>query len=144
MTWKNSLLTRVEIRKDRNLTMSTTNGQITQVSNFEFIIGSGYTVKQLKLPFTIQGKTLESDFTLRADFSIRDSETKIWKIVENTDDLTAGQLVYTLKITGDYSLTKALTLRLFYDWVANRPVISNSFPTSNINAGFSLRFSLAG
>ncbi|MDP4762344.1 MAG: cell surface protein SprA [Salibacteraceae bacterium] len=144
MTWKNSLLTRIEVRKDRNLTLSTTNGQITEIKNLEFVLGSGYTVKQLKLPFTLQGQTLKSDFTLRADFSVRNSETQIVKIVENERTATAGQLVYSLKVTGDYLLTKALTLRLFYDWVSNTPKISNSFPTSNVNAGFSLRFSLAG
>lgn len=144
MTWKNSLLSRFEIRRDRNITLSTSNGQITEIGNVEYIIGSGYTIKQLQMPFQVRGKTIKSDLTLRADFSIRDSKTLIRKIVEEETQVTNGQLVYTLKVTGDYVLTKALTLRLFYDWVANRPAISNSFPTSNINAGFSLRFSLSG
>lgn len=144
MTWKNSLLTRLEVRKDRNLTLSTTNGQITQIRNFEFIVGTGYTVNQLKLPFPIQGKPVQSNLILRADFSVRNSQTEIWRIVQDEKQISAGQLVYSLKITGDYTLTKALTLRLFYDWVANKPAISNSFPTSNVNAGFSLRFSLSG
>ncbi|GAB4377291.1 MAG: hypothetical protein Kow0075_05590 [Salibacteraceae bacterium] len=144
MTWKNSLLTRLELRRDRNITLSTTNGQVTEIGNIEYIVGTGYTVNNLKLPFEIGGKPVQSDLTLRADFSIRDSKTVIRKIVENETQVTNGQLIYTLKITGDYSLTKALNLRLFYDWVANRPAISNTFPTSNINAGFSLRFSLSG
>ncbi len=144
MTWKNSLLTRVELRKDRNVTLSTSNGQITEIGNLEYIIGTGYTIKDLKMPFEVRGSAIKSDLTLRADFSIRDSKTIIRKIVENETQTTAGQRVYSLKVTGDYVLTKALTLRLFYDWVANRPAISNSFPTSNINAGFSLRFTLSG
>lgn len=144
MTWKNSLLTKVEVRKDRNITLSTTNGQITEIGNVEYIIGTGYTVKDLKLPFQIRGNTVKSDLTLRGDFSMRDSKTVIRKIVENESQITAGQRLYSLKLSGDYVLTKALTLRLFYDWVANRPAISNSFPTSNINAGFSLRFTLSG
>jgi cell surface protein SprA len=144
MTWKNSLLTRVEIRRDRTMTLSTSNNQITEIGNMEYIIGTGYTLKDVKLPFTLRGNALNSDLTLRADFSIRDSRTLIRKIVEEETQTTAGQRVYSLKITGDYVLTQALTLRLFYDWVANRPAISNSFPTSNINAGFSLRFTLSG
>ena len=144
MTWQNSLLTRFEIRRDRNIMLSTSNGQITEIGNVEYIVGSGYTLNQLKLPFPIRGNIVTSDLLLRADFSIRKSETIIRKIVEDETQVTAGQTVYSLKITGDYSLTKALNLRLFYDWVANRPAISNSFPTSNINAGFSLRFTLSG
>ena len=110
----------------------------------EYIVGTGYTLKQLKMPFTVRGNAIKSDLTLRCDFSIRNSKTLIRKIIENEIQTTAGQTVYSLKFTGDYVLTKALTLRLFYDWVANRPAISNSFPTSNTNAGFSLRFSLSG
>lgn len=144
MTWKNSLLTRFEVRRDRTITLSTSNNQITEIGNMEYIVGTGYTLKEVKLPFTIRGNALNSDLTLRGDFSIRNSKTLIRKIVENETQVTAGQLVYSLKLTGDYVLTKALTLRLFYDWVANRPAISNSFPTSNINAGFSLRFTLSG
>jgi len=144
MTWQNSLLTRFEIRRDRNIMLSTANGQITEIGNVEYVVGSGYTINKLKLPFPIRGNVVTSDFILRADFSIRNSETIIRKIVEDETQVTAGQRVYSLKITGDYSLTKALNLRLFYDWVANRPAISNSFPTSNINAGFSLRFTLSG
>ncbi|MEZ4721995.1 MAG: cell surface protein SprA [Flavobacteriales bacterium] len=144
MTWNNSLLTRFEIRRDRNITLSTSNGQVTEMGNVEYIVGSGYTFSKLKMPFTVRGTTLQSDLVLRADFSIRNSTTLIRKIVEEETQVTAGQRVYSLKLTGDYSLTKALTLRLFYDWVANRPAISNSFPTSNINAGFSLRFALSG
>lgn len=144
MTWQNSLMTRLEIRRDRNIMLSTANGQITEIGNVEYIVGSGYTINKMKLPFPIQGKTITSDLVLRADFSVRNSMTLIRKIVENETQVTAGQRVYSLKITGDYALTKALNLRLFYDWVANRPAISNSFPTSNTNAGFSLRFSLSG
>lgn len=144
LTWQNSLLTRFEIKKDRNIMLSTSNGQITEIGNLEYVIGSGYTLNKLKLPFLIRGNTVTSDLILRADFSIRNSTTIIRKIVENETQVTAGQRVYSLKITGDYSLTKSLNLRLFYDWVANRPAISNSFPTSNVNAGFSLRFTLSG
>lgn len=145
MTWLNSLLTRFEIKRDKNISLSTSNQQITEVGNTEYIIGTGYTLKQVPFPFQITpGKKIKSDLTLRADFSIRNSKTVIRKIIQDETQPTAGQTVYSLKFTGDYVLSKSLTLRLFYDWVSNRPVISNSFPTSNTNAGFSLRFTLSG
>jgi len=145
MTWLNSLLTRFEIKRDKNISLNTSNQQVTEVGNTEYVIGTGYTVKQVPFPFQITpGKTIKSDMTLRADFSIRQSTTVIRKIVQDEVQPTAGQTVYSLKVTGDYVLSKSLTLRLFYDWVSNRPVISNSFPTSNTNAGFSLRFTLSG
>jgi cell surface protein SprA len=42
----------------------------------------------------------------------------------------------------DYQLTQAINLRIFYDWIRTTPQTSNSFPTANTNAGFSLRFNL--
>ena len=71
--------------------LSTANGQITEIGNVEYIIGTGYTVNQLKMPFTVRGNTISSDFVLRADFSIRNSTTLIRKIVENETQVTAGQ-----------------------------------------------------
>ena len=50
MNWKNSLLTSFEIKKTRNLTMSFTNNQLTEVRGTEYIIGGGYRFKDVKLP----------------------------------------------------------------------------------------------
>jgi len=143
MTWKNSLITRLEMRQDRNLSMSFNNNQITEIRGKEYIIGLGYRISNLKLPFKIGKVERASDLDLRADFSIRDNRTVIRKIAENRNELTAGQRIFSIKFSVDYKFNDRLNLRLFYDRVANTPLISTTFPTANTNAGISLRFTLS-
>ena len=120
------------------------NTQITEDRGNEYVIGAGYRFKDVVLPFQLaSGKKLQSDLRTRADFSVRDNRTIIRKIVENQYQETGGQWVFTIKISADYEVSKQLNIRLFFDRVANKPVLSRSFPNSNTNAGISLRFTLS-
>jgi cell surface protein SprA len=49
----------------------------------------------------------------------------------------------SIKTSADYQLNSRFMVRLFFDRMINRPAISSQFPTSNTNAGLSLRFTLA-
>jgi cell surface protein SprA len=64
------------------------------------------------------------------------------KIVENLNQATAGQNMVSIKSSADYQLTDKLMLRVYYDKVINKPVVSTSFPTANTNAGLAIRFTL--
>ncbi|MEQ8908286.1 MAG: cell surface protein SprA [Vicingaceae bacterium] len=143
MTWNNSLTTRLELRQDRNVSLSFANNQLTEVKGKEYIIGLGYTLNNMKLPFKIGKIERSSNLVLSADLSIRDNRTIIRRIVENRNELTAGQRIFSIKFTADYRFSNRLNLRLFYDRVANTPLISSTFPTANTNAGISLRFTLS-
>lgn len=144
MTWKNSLLTKIEFNRNRTVSLNMANTQITEDRGNEYVIGAGYRFKDVVLPFQLaSGKKLQSDLRTRADFSVRDNRTIIRKIVENQYQETGGQWVFTIKISADYEVSKQLNIRLFFDRVANKPVLSRSFPNSNTNAGISLRFTLS-
>lgn len=143
MTWNNSLLTRMELRRDRNMSLSFANNQVTEIVGKEYIVGLGYRISNLKLPFKVGKVEKASDLDLRADISMRDNRTVIRRIVENRNELTAGQRIFSIKFTADYKFSSKLNLRVFYDRVANTPLISSTFPTANTNAGISLRFTLS-
>ena len=51
MTWKNSLITKLEIKKNRTLNLSLSNNQLTRIKGSEYIIGTGYRVKDLEFRF---------------------------------------------------------------------------------------------
>lgn len=143
ITLNNSLSAKIEWRKDRNLALSTANYQVTEMRGEEYVAGIGYTFKGVKFPIEIGGKKPESDLTLRADLSIRDNLMIIRKMVEETNQITSGQNVISIKVAADYMISRALTIRAFYDQMLNRPRTTITFPTSNINAGLSLRFTLS-
>lgn len=144
MTLQNSILARVEIKRSRTINLSITNNQLNELINNELVIGAGYVIKNVKLPIKgAGGKRPQADLNLRADVSVRDNLTVTRKIVEEVSQATAGMQTISIKTSADYQLNSRFMIRLFFDRMINRPAISSQFPTSNTNAGISLRFTLA-
>ena len=146
MTWKNSLITKLEIKKNRMLNLSLSNNQITETNGSEYVIGTGYRISDVEFKFRSggRGKKISSDLDLKMDVNIRNNKTVIRKIVENEEQITMGQQTISLKFSADYVVNSRLNLKMFYDKVITNPFISTSYPGAITNAGFSLRFTLAG
>jgi cell surface protein SprA len=145
VTMNNSFMANIEFKRSRNLSLSFANYQITEVSSHEFVIGSGYRLKDVKFNINSAGRTrtLQSDLTLRLDFSFRNNMTVLRKIVENIDQPSQGQRNVSINFAADYMISQQVNLRLFYDQIITKPHVSNQFDVSNTNAGISIRFSLA-
>jgi cell surface protein SprA len=143
--WHSDLTTRGELKRSRNLTLSFANNQIIEVLSNEYTIGAGYRFTNMDLIIKTKNsqRAYSNDLNLRADLSYRKNKTVLRKIVENDDQITAGQSAFTIKTTADYMLSDRFQLRLFFDKVLNNPFTSLSFPTSNTNLGVSFRFTLA-
>lgn len=142
MTFNNSLTANVEIKSSRNIALNFPNSQITENNTFEVIVGAGYTIKDVKLPFRLMGKQIKSNLTIRFDFGLRDNSTVIRKIKEEIEQVTAGQRAITIKGFAEYAVNQNLSVRIFVDQIINNPFVANQFPTANTNAGLSLRFTL--
>ena len=136
-----TLQTRFEYKKDRQSTLALSNNQVTESLSEEIVIGTAARIKDVQLPFK---NIKSSDVNIKFDFSFRDNLTVIRKIVENTNQATAGQKTMSIKISADYNLTNNLTLMFYYDQNLNTPKVQTSYPTGNINTGFKIRFNLAG
>ena len=145
MTFKNSITARLEIKKERTLTLGLSNNQLTDRSSNEWIIGTGYRIKELAFNVRAAGRQrkISSDLDLKLDFSLRSNQVVIRKIEENQEEITGGNSVIKLKFTADYVVSSQFNLRLFYDKVMTNPYVSNTFPSAITNAGFSVRFTLA-
>ena len=136
-----SLTTKFEYKRDKNSSLSLNNNQVTEVLGEEWVIGLGYKFKKVKLPF----RNIEpSPINVQCKFSLRDNLTVIRKVVENTNQATAGQKVIAISASADYNMSRYLTLQLYYDQTLNTPKIATSYPTGNMSAGIRLRFNLAG
>lgn len=146
---KNEPNVKIEYRKDRNAVLSMTNYQITENKSNALVMGVGYKFKGIKNPFQskkskLPVKMLENvDLQVRADITIRDNSTVIRKIVDEFNQVTAGQRIISLKTSLDLNISEKVTLRYFYDQQLTRPKISTSFNTSNISTGITLRFTLS-
>ncbi|MBK9761752.1 MAG: cell surface protein SprA [Flavobacteriales bacterium] len=141
-TLQNSLLAKFEYNRDRSLSLSLSNNQVTEVRGKEFVIGSGYRFKNVKFPIQIGSAKPKSDLNLRVDLSWRQNNTVIRQIQQRQNTVTAGQDIISIKTSADYVINQKLNIRAFYERVINKPVISTTFPSANTNLGISLRFTL--
>jgi cell surface protein SprA len=144
MTWKNDFETSVEIKSTRNLALSFSNNQITEILSNEMAFGLGYRFTHMDLIVKTKKsqKAYSNDLNIKANISFTKNKTVLRKIVEEDEQLTAGQNNITLKTTADYMLSDRFQLRLYYDKVLNHPLVG-SFNTSTTNFGVSFRFTLA-
>ncbi len=129
-----------EMRRDKTITLNITGPQIIETKGQEYIVGLGYRYPRLKLKkIQVFGKPLESDLNVKVDVSYRRNLTVIRNIVKEFSTPTGGTDIITLRSSADYNITQNINIRLFYDWIRNRPQTTASFPTSNATGGFSLR-----
>jgi cell surface protein SprA len=142
MTMHNSVTATVEVKSSRNISLNFPNQQITENNTFEVVVGAGYIIKELKLPFRINGKQIKNNLNIRFDFGLRDNATVIRKISPVVEQVTAGQRAITIKGFAEYMINTSLSVRLFVDQIINNPFVANQFPTANTNAGLSIRFTL--
>ena len=141
MDWKNSLTTRFEVKRSRTVGLNMANTQVNEIRSNEFVFGAGYRFDEVHL--VLNSKDITSDLNVRVDFSFRNNMTLIRKLEDiSGSEITAGQKILSVKATADYQLSEKFTLRAFYDQRVNEPHISNSYPNSNYNVGFSLTFTL--
>jgi len=143
VTWKNNIQTRAEFKRDRNVSLTYAGVQVTEVKGNEITLGFGYRLPKFKLPFNLSKKVSGNGLNLTADFSARKNSTIIRRLLEGVNQPTAGLNVYSIKAAADYAVSDKLNMRFFYEQTINTPVISTSYPTSNINTGIEIRFSLS-
>ncbi len=143
--FNNSISLNFEYKKDRTISLGLTSKAITEIAGREIIAGAGYRIPGLQMPaaFTIKGKRIKADLNLKGDLSFRKNITTIRRIVEGVSQPTGGTNIISIKVSADYVINTTISIRLFYDHIINKPVISSSFPTTNTNAGISLRLTLA-
>jgi cell surface protein SprA len=146
-TLHNSLMARFEIKKSRNLSLSFTNNQMTEVKSNEIVIGTGYRIKDIAffIKSMAGGKNssrTRSDLNIKLDLSIKDNKTILRRIDEDVAQISAGRKMFTLNATADYNVNQKFNLRFYFNTNVNSPYISTQFPTSNTEGGISMTFSL--
>jgi cell surface protein SprA len=148
LMWNNSLLTRFEFRKSRNLTFSMANKQLTDLSTDEIVVGLGYRIKDVSFTVSSMGgggrkNKITSDLDIKVDFSVRNNRTVLRRVDQNIDQVSSGQRVFSINSSIDYMVSNSVTLRLFFDKIINNPFVSNQYRNSTTKGGISIRFSLA-
>ena len=145
MTMKNSLSLKAEYRKQRNLALNVTSVQLTEGHTNEYVIGGGYTIKNLN--FITKKKDggqrkVSNDLKLQVDVSYKDVMMLLRKIDEGITQASSGNKVLGIKISADYVLSQKINLQLFYDHQGTTPLISSSYPVKADNVGLNIKLML--
>jgi len=140
---KGSLRVLTEVKKDRALSMSFDNNLLTEVKGLEYVVGLGYRFKDVIFSSRLADNptgVIKSDINIKTDFSYRNNQTLVRYLDYDNNQLAAGQNIWSVKLTADYSFSKNLTAIFYYDHSFSKAVISTSFPLTNLRSGFTLRY----
>ena len=134
----------MEYRKQRNISLNVTSVQISEGHTDEFVIGAGYTIKDLSfIAKTKAGqKKVSNDLKLNVDVSYKDIKTLLRKVEENITQASSGNKVFGIKVSADYVLSQKINLQLFYDHQGTTPLISSSYPIKADNFGINIKLML--
>ena len=146
MTFKNDISARLEYRKTRVITLSTTAVQVVETTSDDITAGAGYKINGLKLFGAQPGSgrnRVSNDLNMSLDFSLRNQNALCRNIRETTTQATSGNRAIKFSFSADYTYSRMLTLNFYYDFQSNFPLVSTSaYPTSTHDAGMTLKFTL--
>jgi cell surface protein SprA len=167
-TLKNGMSLNVNYKVNRLLAMSFVSNQLSETRSKEFVIGFGYLLRNLDIPFltgsnkkgggrpvpkstdpmgnndpagrntAAQGNDLDITFNL----SMRDDVTFNHLLDQGIIEPTRGNYSLTFSPSAEYKISRQLSLRAFFDYRKNRPKTSAGFPRTDASGGFILRFTL--
>ncbi len=146
MTFNNSLTTRFEFSKRRTIGLSLIDYQLNENKGTEFIIGAGYQIAGVKLPFKNKDGSnivLENDLTFQFDLSISDNLTSIYAFDQEITQPTNGSKTIRFSPTIDYVINDQIRLTLYYEYEKMLPYTTQSFVTTRTRGGIRVNFSLA-
>lgn len=162
ITLQNGLGFNTRWNKSRDLMLNLTSFQVIENSRNEISVGINYKVDDFSKLIGIkrrapqrtgaqaQGGHKENPLfasggamTLRCEYSYNHSSMLIRKIQEAFTQATNGNVAHVIKLSADYALSRMLTIRGYFDWNMNHPLVSTaSFPVNNTSFGVALRISL--
>ena len=169
--FSNNITVNARFNKTRSVNLNVSSYQIVETSDNDFVVGIGYRVADFNRIIGFgsnsnlnrrkanqnrnrQESTQEydtdnftggfnNDLNIRVDVSHKITNAIIRKFDEGFAQPTSGIRTMSIRFSADYALSRSLTLRAFFDKVINTPLVSsNSYSTSNTNAGLSLRIDL--
>lgn len=146
---QNSMTLNLQFKKSRTMTLSFTNNQLTEVNGREFVIGTGYRIKNLSFnvtsltPGSGKGKTIKNDLVLKLDLGFKRDKTVLRRIDENNNQVSAGQNKINIYLTADYTFSQRLSGQFFIKHDMSDPFVANTYKNTQTFGGISLRFNLA-
>lgn len=144
--FNNNMTIGIRYNHSRTLNLNISSYQIIESLQKDWVIGLGYKINEFNRIIGLTSRrpgNFNNDLNIRADLSFKTDQALIRKIQEQFTQATSGTDIVTIKISADYTMSRAFSVRAFFDKVVNKPLITSSgYPTANTNFGISLKFTL--
>ena len=140
--FSNSLRFNFDYIKDRAISLSLANNFITESWGNEYVFGMGYRARNLKFNSKLAPNSnyFNGDLNIKFDMSLRKNMTVIRNLNIDDNKVSAGQSLFSAKLSADYALSKSFSAIFFYDHMFSKYEVSSAFPQTNIRTGFTLRY----
>lgn len=147
MTFTNQLSFKFEYVKQRQLSLSLIDYQLSEMRSTEITFGGGFRKRGMKLPFKVpfakkSTKTLENEMNFSLNFSIRNNVTSNSRLDQNSAFATNGSKEIHINPTLDYYINNKVKITLYFDQIRINPYISSSAPTIETSAGAQVNITL--
>jgi cell surface protein SprA len=141
---KKKVSMKFEYKTKRDLSLNVSNAQITEMLGTDWSFELGFVKNNLRLPFKENGRTitLKNDVTFKLNISLTDTRTILRKL-NDVSAITNGNANFQLRPNVSYVANKKLTVQGYYEYNANDPLISSSFPRTTAKGGFKILYNLA-
>ncbi len=148
MTFTNQLNLKFNYMKQRQLSLSLIDYQLSEVRTSEITFGGGFRKRGLKLPFKVpfskkDTKTLDNEINFNIAIGIRNNVSSNSILDQNSAFATNGSKEITISPTLDYYISNRINVKLYFDQRRVNPYVSSSAPTIDTRAGVQVRISLA-
>lgn len=168
-TLKNGMSLNLDYKRTRNLQFSLINNQLAETRNKEIVLGFGYLVRNLNIPFLTGKKTGKpqrsqrvsgigltnagttgptqssfqgNDLDINFNFRLTDDITYNHLLDQGIVEPTRGSYLLSVSPSAEYTLNQRLKLRLFFDYRRTEPATSAGFPRTDASGGLVVRFTL--
>ena len=166
-TLQNGMSFNVDYKKTRTLAMSFVSNQLSETQQTEIVIGFGYLIRNLDIPFLTgsnkrrsgrdqaptpgrqgqsgrggRGQLQGQDLDISFDFRLTDDVTFNHLLDQGIVEPTRGNYSLSISPAAEYQINQRLSLRLFFDYRRVEPKTSAGFPRTDSSGGVVARFSL--
>ncbi len=163
----NNLTFNARMNKTRNIHLHISSRQIVETNDNDYVTSLGYRVPDFGRILGInsknsneetehstystesfygnrnRGHNFSNDLNLRLDVSYKTTRSLIRKIEDGFTQATGGIRTTSILFSADYSFSRHVSLRAFFDKVINKPLVSvGGYSSAITSAGITLRFNL--
>lgn len=163
--WNNNFSLHLRLNRSRAINLNIASFQIVETKENDIVSGIGYRIQHFNRIMGLDKRkpqrsrrssttssavssltnetAFSNDLQIRVELSNKTTHALIRRIEEGFTQATSGIRTTTISLSADYSASKLVTLRAFFDKMVYRPLVSSiSYPTSSTSAGISLRLNM--